>query len=266
MKKSLIVTLIVTTAASLAAADEIQLTNGRKLTGIVSKKDAQKVTIEVGAGSITVDAKEVSAINPGKTALNEYDERWKELQTSTKPAELYDLLKWAKSKGVTRHVAPLAHKILALDPEHAGARAELGHEKIAGKWLNYDQAQESRGFVKLDDRWVTKAEVQLIEQRRLQARERAEAAEDVRRQRREEEKQARQAAIDAYNAQYNAAMAQMDGYFYTPSFAFPPYFRPYHWATYARSRNYYQNGWRYNGWGGGYGGFVGLNWGGVIVR
>ncbi|MBV8882054.1 MAG: hypothetical protein JO332_19010, partial [Planctomycetaceae bacterium] len=83
-------------------------------------------------------------------------------------------------------------------------------------------------------------------------------------QRREEERQARQAAIDAYNAQMNAAMSQMDGYFYTPSFAFSPYFRPYWWAPYERSRNYYQNGWRYNGYG--YGGYLGLNWGGLIVR
>lgn len=264
MKQICLVTLIVTAAAAPAVADEIQLTNGRKITGNVTKKDAQKVTIEVGAGTITLDAKDVSAVNPGRTALNEYEERWKAVQNSTKPAELYELLQWSKSKGLTRYVAALAHKIIALDPEHAGARAELRHEKIGGKWLTWEQAQEARGLVLVDDRWVTKAEVQLMEKRRLEARERAEAAEEARKQRREEERQARQDAVDAYNAQLNAAMSQMDGYFYTPSFAFSPHFRPYWWAPYARSRNYYQNGWRYNGYG--YGGYVGLNWGGVIIR
>jgi hypothetical protein len=261
MKHLTLTALIVAASATWAPADEIQLTNGRKLTGNVSKKDAEKVTIEVGAGTITLDAKEVSAINPGKTPLNEYEGRWKDLEHSTKAPELYELLVWAKSKGLTRFVGPLAAKIISIDPEHAGARAELRHEKVAGKWLTYEQAQEARGLVQMDDRWVTKAEIQLIERRRIEAREHAQAAEDARKQHREEERAARQAAVDAYNAQLNAAMSQMDGYFYTPSFAFSPYFRPYWWAPYLRSRNYYQNAWRY-----GNGGYYGLNWGGVILR
>lgn len=265
MKQLTLAALAVALVASTASADEIQLTNGRKITGNVSKKDANKVVIEVGAGTITVDAKDVSSINPGKTALNEYEERSAAVQNSTKPAEVYDLLTWAKSKGLSRYVTPLATRIVALDPEHAGARAELHYEKVNGKWLTFDQAQEARGLIKLEDRWVTKAEIQLIENRRLEAKERAEAAEMARKARIEEDRRAHQAAMEAYNAQYNAAMASLDGYFYTPSFCFSPYFRPYPWAAYQRSRNYYQHGWMYNG-GYGYGGYVGLNFGGVIVR
>ena len=260
MRQISLASLLVAAAASLAVADEIQLTNGSKIQGNVSKKDAQKVVVEVGAGTITLDTKDVSAINLGRTALNEYDDRWKDLQNSTKPAELYDLLTWAKSKGLTRYVAPLAARIIALDPDHAGARAELRHEKLHGKWLTFEQAQEARGLVFLEDRWVTQAEIQLMAKHRLEAKERADAAEEARKQRREEERAAHQAAAEAYNAQMNAAMSQLDGYFYTPSFAFSPYFRPYWWAPYVRSRNYYQHGWQYNG------GYYGLNLGGIIVR
>jgi len=262
MKQASWTALILAAAATLAAGDEIQLTNGSKLTGNVSKKDAQKVTIEVGAGTITLDAKDVSAINPGKTALNEYEERSKPLQNSTNASELFELRKWARSQGLTRYVAPLAAKIIAIDPEHAGARAELRHEKIGGKWLTFEQAQEARGLVLMDDRWVTKAEIQLLEKRRLEARERAEAAEDARKRHREEDRMARQAAVEAYNAEMNAALSQMDCYFYSPSFCFSPYFRPYWWAPYARSRNYYQHGWMV----GGYGGYYGLNYRGLILR
>lgn len=261
MKQLSLTALIVAAAAALAAADEIQLTNGHKLTGNVSKKDAQKVIVEVGAGTITLDAKDVSSINPGATALNEYDARWKDLHSSTKASELYDLLLWAKSKGLTRHVGPLAAKIISLDLDHAGARAELRHEKVGGKWLTFEQAQEARGLVLVDDRWVTKAEIQLMERRRLEAREHAEAAEEARKQHREEERMARQAAVDAYNEQLQAAMSQMDGYFYSPSFCFSPYFRPYWWAPYQRSRNFYQHSWMYNP-----GGYYGLNWRGLILR
>ena len=261
MKKISLTAVILSAAAGLAAADEVQLTNGSKIVGNVSKKDAQKVVVEVGAGTITLDTKDVSAINLGRTALNEYSDRWKAVENSTNPAPLYDLLLWAKSQGLTRYVAPLALKIITLDPEHAGARAELRHEKINGKWLTFDQAQEARGLVKLEERWVTAAEIQLLAKRRLEAKERSEAAEQARKQRIEDERAAHQAGVDAWNAQVNSAMSQLDGYFYTPSFCFSPYFRPYWWAPYLRSRNYYQHGWQYNG-----GGYYGLNLGGVIVR
>ncbi|HLY09322.1 MAG TPA: hypothetical protein VKW04_08480 [Planctomycetota bacterium] len=260
MKSMVLALAFLVASAAVAAADEIQLTNGSKIVGNVSKKDAQKVTIEVGAGTITLDAKDVSSISLGKTALSEYEDRWKEIQSSTKPGDVYDLLLWAKSKGLTRYLAPLAAKVLLLDPEHAGARAELRFEKVHGKWLTFEQAQEARGLVFQDDRWVTKAEIQLMEKRRLEAKERADAAQDARKQRLEEERAAHQAAVDAYNAQANAAMSQLDGYFYTPSFCFSPYFRPYWWAPYLRSRNYYQHSWQYNG------GYYGLNWGGLILR
>ncbi|HZE95905.1 MAG TPA: hypothetical protein VE981_02650 [Planctomycetota bacterium] len=261
MKQHFLAALALALAAPLAAADEIQLTNGRKITGNVSKKDGDKVIVEVGAGTITLDAKEVSAINPGKTAINEYEERWNAVKDSTKTAELWDLAVWAKSKSLSRYVAPICQKIIAIDPEHAGARAELRFEKVHGKWLTFEQAQEARGLVFLEDRWVTQAEIQMIAKRRIEAKERAEAQAEARKQRIEDEKAARQAAADAYNAQVNSVMGQMDGYFYSPSFCFSPYYRPYWWAPYARSRNYYQHGWMYNG-----GGYYGLNYGGIIVR
>jgi hypothetical protein len=266
MRQTTLAALIVALAASTAAADEIQLTNGRKIVGNVTKKDANKVTVEVGAGTITLDAKDVSSINPGKTPLNEYDERLAAVKDSKNAAQLWELAGWAKSKGLTRYVVPLSTQIIAIDPEHSGARAELHHEKIGGKWLTFDQAQEARGLIKLEDRWVTKAEIQMIENRRLEAKARSDEAEQVRKQRKDEDRAARQAAMESYNQQYNAAMAGLDGYFYTPSFCFSPYYRPYPWAAYQRSRNYYQHGWMYNGYGGYGSGYVGLNWGGLIVR
>src|SRR5678809_1446656 len=115
MKKIILTAIIAALGVSVAAADEIQLTNGRRLTGKVTKKDGVKVTVEVGAGTITLDAKDVSSVNPGRTA--------------------------------------------------------------------FEEAQIARGLVLHEDRWVTKAEVQLIEKRRLEAKERAMAAEDERKRR-----------------------------------------------------------------------------------
>lgn len=249
MKKIILSAIIAALGISVAAADEIQLTNGRKLTGKVVKKDATKVTIEVGAGTITLDAKEVSSVNPGRTAIDEYQEKWGAIKDSTKATDFLNLAKWASENKLTRHLPGLYLRVITIDPDNAEAHAGLRHEKVAGKWVTFEEAQIARGLVLHEDRWVTKAEVQLIERRRLEAKERAMAAAEERQRRAEEARAARQAAIDEYNRQVEAAMAGLDGYFYSPSFAFTtPYFRPYPWASYYRSRNVFQHGWKV-GWG-----------------
>lgn len=251
MKKTMLAALIAALGISVAAADEIQLTNGRKLSGKVVKKDAGKVVVEVGAGTITLEAKDVSAVNPGRTPLDEYQEKWAGVKDSTKASDFMALAKWAEENKLTRYLPQLYSKAIAIDPDHAEARAKLRHEKLGGKWLTFEEAQTARGLVLHEDRWITKAEVQLIERRRLEAKERAMAAAEERERRAEEARAARQAAIDEYHRQMDAALSGLDGYFYSPSFAFTtPYFRPYWWASYARSRNVFQHGWRYGGYGG----------------
>src|SRR5215510_11828260 len=95
MKKLTLTALVVALAASVAAADEVQLTNGRKINGKVVKKDVNKVVIEVGAGTITLDAKDVSSVNPGRTAIDEYQDKWNAIQSSTKASDFLNLAKWA---------------------------------------------------------------------------------------------------------------------------------------------------------------------------
>jgi hypothetical protein len=251
MKQITLSALIVALAASLAAADEIQLTNGRKITGKVVKKDGGRVIIEVGAGTITLDAKDVSSVNPGRTAIDEYQEKVAAIKDSTKASDFLALAKWAEDNKLTRYTPALYQRVIAIEPDNAQARAGLKHEKMGGKWMTFEEAQTARGLVLVEDRWITKAEVELIEKRRLEAKERAMAAEAERKRRVEEARAARQAAIDDYNARLAAAMSELDGYFYSPSFAFTtPYFRPYWWAPYVRSRSYYQHGWKFGGFGG----------------
>jgi hypothetical protein len=246
MKQIILTLTIAALGASLAAADEIQLTNGRKINGKVTRKDGGKVVVEVGAGTIVLDAKDVSAVNPARTPLDEYTEKWQAVKDSTKPSDFLALAKWAEENKLTRYLTPLYEKVIALDPDNAVARAGLRHEKMGGKWMTFEDAQTARGLVLVEDRWITKAEVQMMEKRRLEAKERAMAAAEERERRKVEERAARQAMIDDYNARWEAAMSQLDGYFYSPSFAFTtPYFRPYWWAPYVRSRNYYQHGWQY---------------------
>src|SRR2546427_744892 len=116
MKQLSLAITIAALGASLAAADEIQLTNGHKITGKVSKKDGGKVVVEVGAGTIVLDAKDVSAVNPGRTAIDEYNEKWQGVKDSTKASDFLALAKWADQNKLSRYTAPLYQKVIALEP------------------------------------------------------------------------------------------------------------------------------------------------------
>lgn len=238
-----------------AAADEILLTNGKKIVGLHRKdpKRPDKVVVEVPVGVITLDAKAVSSINPGRTVLHEYQEKLDGLKDSKNAGEVWALAQWARERKLTRHTAELAQRTVALDPNHAQARAELRHERQPdGTWLTFEQAQEKRGFKNVDGVWMTQAEVELRDMRRMELAERARQIREEREERAREAREARERAIAEHNEMVAAQLSRLDGYFHQPSFAFTtPYFRPYWWAPYVRSRSYYQEGWRYNqgGWG-----------------
>lgn len=240
-----------------AAADEVLLTNGKKLVGKVQKdpKQADKVIVEVPVGTIVLEAKAVSSVNPGRTVLHDYDDKYGQIRDSKNAADFWTLAKWAKENKLSRYVAPLAERTVALEPDHAQARAELRHEKSDGKWVTFEEAQEKRGFKNVEGAWLTKAEIELREMRKMELAERARKQREDRETAKAERREARERAAAEYNDMMAAQLSRLDGYFYSPSFAFTtPYFRPYWWAPYVRSRSYYQEGWRYNS-GGGYGTF-----------
>jgi hypothetical protein len=254
MKQPILALCLVAAAAAAASADEITLANGKKLVGIrrIDPQQPGKVIVEVGTGTITLDASQVSSVTPGNTNLHEYESKWAAVKDSKKAADFWGLAQWCKQNKVSRHLEMLCRKTVALDAEHEGAHKMLGHEKVDGKWLDFDAAQARKGLIKLGDgSWVTKAQKELMEKKALEAKERQLAAQREREERKAEEARLRQQAVDDANAWYARQMAQLDGYFYSPSFAFTtPYFRPYWFAPYQRSRGYYQDGWKYGSGGG----------------
>jgi hypothetical protein len=165
-----------------AFADEVQLVNGRKLEGIVLQDEKQpgKVVLEVGAGVIILDAKEVSSVTKGPTKLHEYYEREKQVAGSRKAGDFHALAVWARQNGCFRFVRGLCEKAVALEPNHEGARRELGFERVGAKWLAHDEAMAAKGFIRAGDRWITPAEKELAEKKKLEAKERKVALEMAR--------------------------------------------------------------------------------------
>lgn len=238
MKRSILSLALFATAASPALADEIILTNGRKIVG-VHRKDRSlpgKIVVDVGAGTIVLDARQVSAVNPGRTALHEFERRWEGLRRSHDVDALHALAVWCRDRKVTRHLREVCDRILAVDPGHEGAHTLLGHQRVKGVWMEYEEAQRAKGFVKVGGRWMTVAERALIEQRRLQEQERRMQAKLERERKKEEARQRRLDAIQDYQ-DWLARESQLPyGYMYRPNWFWPAYYRPYPWTPYKHKR------------------------------
>ncbi len=249
MKKFLAMAAALALAAP-AAADEFQLANGRKIQGI-ERPDPDRpdrVIIEVGAGVIELDSREVLSRSPGRTDLHEYYERWERVKGSKKASDFFDLARWAREHRCHKFVLMLCEKAVTIDPDHEGARSELGHRKVEGKWLTFEEAQEAKGLVLFEGRWVTEAERELVVRERLEAKERAETARRERERKREEERQRRLEAQQAYNEWVARVTTLPYGYLYRPNWFWPAYYRPNPYLPYQYKRPP--------------GGYYGSNWGG----
>lgn len=209
--------------ASSAAADEIVLTSGGKLSGIVRSEDAACVTVEVGAGTVTLPRTQIREIRGGPSALSEYYERATRLKDSKDPGALAELARWAKANGLERHARRQFERVLELDPDHAEARRALGFTRHEGRWLTRTELLLATGHVQFRGRWMKETERAAI-----LARE-----EEARKKREEERRRREEAEFEAYVA-YLEQLARR-------------YERELERRTYRRSVLYWYYPWGYTG-------------------
>lgn len=239
MKKAVLAGLALACGASLAAADVVTLTNGRKIEGIYSTSPGQpgKVVVEVGAGTIVLDAKDVSSVEKGRTALHEYYDRFEKVRNSNRAADFVDLAQWARDNRLFRFVRTLSEKAIALEPNNEIARRMAGFRRVGDKWLTEEEEMIAKGMVKTPEgAWITQAEKELREKRRLEAEERARIAREKREAQKEEERRRRQEALEAHMEAMARASELPYGYLYQPNWFWPAYYRPYPWNPYKYKR------------------------------
>jgi hypothetical protein len=137
-----------------AMADEVVLKNGSKLEGAVTEA-GNKVIIDVGSGTITIDRSEVASINRPDELNREYDRRME----SVKPDDAdghYQVYLWArKQEGLKSRSDKLLRKIIEIDPNHEPSRRALGYVNHKGAWLTQDELKGALGLVRYNGGWVT---------------------------------------------------------------------------------------------------------------
>ena len=136
------------------SADEVVLKNGSKIQGAVTE-DGNKVIIDVGSGTITIDRSEVKSINKPDALIQEYDRRLKEVKPDD--AEGYwQVYQWARQQeGFKSRADRNLQKVLEINPNHEGARRALGYVNYKGAWLTQDEHKAALGLVKYNGDWVS---------------------------------------------------------------------------------------------------------------
>jgi len=188
--------------------DTVHLRNGGRLDGIVTELTAT-VRIEMECGMVEIPRNQVASVEMLPTALGEYRRRAAALAGGS-AEDHSELGRWAAAVDLSQMAEREFRRVIALDPEHDGARLALGYERMDGRWVTHEEAMQLRGFVRLDGRWVTKEEFGLRtalateeslrrEERRIAEDERTRQMELERRMAAEEAQLAR---LREQNAQY----------------------------------------------------------------
>lgn len=120
----------------LWAQDSVKLTAGGSVPGDVVLDTPEGVTIVTQGLELKTFARGAIAEVKKGTSLDRRVQKWLEGIEPKNVAEVFAVAeKAAKEKSLEFDARRLARRCVAFDPEHAGARAMLGHVKVLGQWF-----------------------------------------------------------------------------------------------------------------------------------
>jgi hypothetical protein len=207
MKRAIIVLSLL---PGLAAADEILLKNGGKLTGQVVSEDARMLVVEVGPGRVSVPVANVLRIERGQTTLSVFRDRASRLSPEDVQGWL-GLGFWALERDLVTQAHEAFVRVLRLDPQNAAANTALGRVQQDGRWMSADDAYRARGYVRYEGEWMTPVEHEARLRARTAEAQAAAAQREGELRAREAEARARQAEAEARRAEAEAQAGQAEG-------------------------------------------------------
>jgi hypothetical protein len=151
------VVVAILAGVTMAAADEIQLKGGGRVSGRIVERTATRVAIETGPGRVTLPLARVERIVEGRSALEVFAERAADLGAGDVEGWA-DLARWAEERDLLTQARGAWQRVLATDPAHPEANAGIGRVTLDGEWMSADDAYRARGYVSYEGRWLTPAE------------------------------------------------------------------------------------------------------------
>jgi hypothetical protein len=151
--------LVVVSLPAPGSADVVTTKDGIVLEGSATKAGDGSVVVATEAGDVTLPAGSVKSIVPGEGPRSAARRASAALARSDAQGH-YRLALSLEAEGLA-DLARCEHEaVLAVDPEHAGARRALGFERVGDRWLTTAEARRTSGLVLYEGRWVLPSEVQ----------------------------------------------------------------------------------------------------------
>ena len=163
-------TLLLVAAPLLA--DEVYLKGGGQLSGQIVAHTEDSVTVDIGAGKMTVKLSSVVRIEEGSSPVEEYKTRAAKIAADDVEG-WRELARFAADEGLSTQSRQAWSKVVAAVPDDAEANRALGRVQLDGRWVSEEESYRARGYVEFEGQWMTPAEQQSIVADR-QAREQAE--------------------------------------------------------------------------------------------
>ncbi|MFK7777662.1 MAG: HEAT repeat domain-containing protein [Gimesia sp.] len=157
-----------------AQADLLKLKSGGEIRGKLmplsstGSKEVRTVKTLTG-GSITVDSRQIEFITNRSLTIEEYESKSIESE-NTVEAHL-KLADWCLKNHLRSQRSEEMKQVLLLDPNHRKARATLGYTKRDGEWMTRDEAMRKNGYIKYKGRYVSSAELDLLEKNEVELTE-----------------------------------------------------------------------------------------------
>jgi hypothetical protein len=169
MKNKALLGLLAAALAAAAQADTIRLRNGNALQGEARVLSNGDVEVHSAMGVWTVKAARVLEVVQSETA----EERVaKALARRPAPSveELFELALDVRDEGSTTLATRLLERVVALDPEHEGARRLLGQRRLGDEWVAEEEYRLARGEVRRGGEWTSpEAAARVLELEALEA-------------------------------------------------------------------------------------------------
>jgi hypothetical protein len=205
--------LVLALAATPALGDELILKGGGRVTGEIVQETATAVTVDIGAGNMTVPKSSVVRVEKSASPLQKY--RAQAASLAPEDVEGWRKLgRWAAGQGLTTQAREAFAKVKAVVPNDPEANQALGLVLHDGHWVTEKESLTARGFVQFEGEWMAPAERQaILEERRageeadrqaLDAQIQADQAERAEQEAREDaERDIWQGPLDQYRADWD---------------------------------------------------------------
>jgi hypothetical protein len=149
--------IVLLLGASLSSADDIHLRGGGRITGTIVERTPQTVTIDIGAGRVSIPADRIERVDPGRSAAGAFAERAQRLGRSDVQGWL-DLALWARDQGLATQARQAFERVVEVDPKNVIAQKALGNVLVGELWVSQEEAYRQQGYVLYQGEWMPPSE------------------------------------------------------------------------------------------------------------